>query len=289
MQCTIQARAGVGAVLRVVQAVGGPLRRVRVELPSLILVSAGRKVVRAGGEPFATEAGEMLAVAAGTEIEFTNELPAAGAYEAFCLSFDPALLGEVSAEENPGTEARVVGSVAALGRVPGWLRAAYQRVAAAPDEAVPEGLVRHQWQEVLLGLELTGWRFAVQGAERTAVRLRRLLAADPARRWRVGEVGRSLGMSEATLRRRLEAEGVSFRDILAQVRMGRALALLQSSERSVTEVAYAVGYESLSQFTAKFRRHFGRSPGQLREPSYRVERIGPQVERNRQDAARGPA
>ncbi len=271
---------GTGEGAEWAQEAGGPPRRVRVELPALILVSAGRKVVRAGEKDFAAEAGEMLAVAAGTEIEFTNELPAAGAYEAFCLSFDPALLGDA------GTEARVVGAVVALGRVPGWLRTAYQRVAGAPDEAAPEGLVRHQWQEVLLGLELTGWRFAVQGAERTAVRLRRLLAADPARRWRVREVGRSLGMSEATLRRRLEAEGVSFREILAQVRMGRALALLQSSDRSVTEIAYAVGYESLSQFTAKFRRHFGRSPAQLREPKYRVERIGPQVERNRQDAAR---
>lgn len=244
---------------------GLPLRRVLVDFPSLIFVHAGRKQIRTVGTTLIAHPGEMLALAAGSEIEVTNALPSAGPYEAHCLSFDPELS---SATTSPLSKARIVSPAVALGRPPGYLLAAFQRVAASCERAAesPDCILRHQFQEVLLGLEHLGWRFDPRGVIPTSARIRRLLGADPAQRWRMGEVGRLLGMSEATLRRRLEEEGVGFREIIGQVRMGQALVLLQSSDRSVTEIAYAVGYESLSQFTAKFRRHFGQSPGRLRGP-----------------------
>jgi AraC-like DNA-binding protein len=264
MQRSIHARPGLGAALQIVQEGGLPLRRVLVDFPSLIFVHSGRKTIRSADATFTANQGETLAVAAGSEIEVTNALPATGPYEAFCLSFDPQLC---SATENPLSPARIISPAAALGRPPGYLLSAFQRAAAScerPADA-PDGIIRHQLQEVLLALELLGWRFDARGATRTSARLRRLLGAGPDQRWKIGAAGKLLGMSEATLRRRLEAEGLGFREIIGQVRMGRALTLLQSSDLSVTQIAYEVGYESISQFTAKFRRHFGQSPGQLRE------------------------
>lgn len=264
MPRSIHARPGLGAALQIVQAGGSPLRRVLVDFPSLIFVHSGRKKIRSAGATYIANQGEMLAVGAGSEIEVTNELPAAGPYTASCLSFDPELS---SASESPHSASGVVSTAAALGHPPGYLLSAFQRAAASCEKAAdaPDRIVRHRLQEVLLGLELLGWRFDGRGATRTAARVRRLLGADPARRWKIGEISRLLGMSEATLRRRLGEESLGFREIIGQVRMGRALTLLQSSDLPVIQIAYEVGYESISQFTAKFRRHFGQSPGRLRE------------------------
>ena len=48
-------------------------------------------------------------------------------------------------------------------------------------------------------------------------------------------------------------------DFLTRLRMDRARQLL-ASERTVTEVCFEVGYESLGSFSSKFRAQFGRSP-----------------------------
>lgn len=264
MQRSFHARAGLGAVLQVVQEGGFPLRRVLVEFPSLIFVQSGRKKIHAGGKTFVADEGEMLAVGAGTEVEVTNALPPAGPYEAFCFSFDPQLSGST---ESQRAAVKTISTAAVIGRPPRYLLAAFQRAAASCESGadLPDCIVRHQFQEVLLGLEQLGWRFDARGVTRTSARLRRLLSADPAKRWKMSAVGKQLGMSEATLRRRLADEALGFREIITQVRMGRALMLLQSSELSVTQIAFEVGYESISQFTAKFRRHFGQSPGRLRQ------------------------
>lgn len=264
MQRAIHVRPGLGAALRVVQEGGKPLRRVFVDFPSLIYVHAGCKRIRTKARTVIAPEGEMIAVEAGSEIEVTNAVPARGAYVASCLAIDPHLC---AVTENPVAKAKVISLAVALGRPPDYVLSAFQRAVTSCERTAqsPDAILRHQLQEVLLGLELLGWRFEVSHLNRTSVRVRRLLGSNPAERWKAAAVGKALGMSEATLRRRLDDEDLTFRDILGQVRMGRALALLQSSELSVTQIAFEVGYESVSQFTARFRRHFGQSPTMLRE------------------------
>jgi DNA-binding response OmpR family regulator len=48
--------------------------------------------------------------------------------------------------------------------------------------------------------------------------------------------------------------------LITQVRMEKATELLQNGEGSVTQVAYAVGYEQLSSFSRAFREHAGQPP-----------------------------
>jgi AraC-like DNA-binding protein len=52
---------------------------------------------------------------------------------------------------------------------------------------------------------------------------------------------------------------------LRQRRMERAAKLLQDSSLSVLGVAQAVGYGSVSQFSAAFRRQYGLTPAQYRK------------------------
>lgn len=58
--------------------------------------------------------------------------------------------------------------------------------------------------------------------------------------------------------------GMSFREYLCGVRMERALALLADRDLTVTEVAYAIGFNDLSHFDKVFNRIIGMSPTQYR-------------------------
>nr|HMN29725.1 helix-turn-helix transcriptional regulator [Caldilineaceae bacterium] len=51
---------------------------------------------------------------------------------------------------------------------------------------------------------------------------------------------------------------------LVERRLERAQQLLRQSDHSVTEICFAVGFESLGSFSWLFRRRFGRSPEQFR-------------------------
>lgn len=70
-------------------------------------------------------------------------------------------------------------------------------------------------------------------------------------------------MSEATLRRRLAEEDRSFSEMTIDVRMAHALSL-QSTDRSVTQIAFDAGYESASRFAVRFRKRFGFAPTAVR-------------------------
>lgn len=54
---------------------------------------------------------------------------------------------------------------------------------------------------------------------------------------------------------------------LRQRRMERAAELLHTSGLSLEKVAQAVGYSSVSQFAATFRRYYGVTPGKYRKMS----------------------
>jgi AraC-like DNA-binding protein len=51
---------------------------------------------------------------------------------------------------------------------------------------------------------------------------------------------------------------------LSRLRLERARTLLETTDRSVTEICLDVGYESLASFTHAFRRHAGAPPERYR-------------------------
>jgi AraC-like DNA-binding protein len=77
-------------------------------------------------------------------------------------------------------------------------------------------------------------------------------------------VARSLGVSARTLQRQLRQEGVSFAQLLAELRREMAPSLLQDGQYGVSEVAFLLGYEDPSAFRRAFQRWFGRSPRSFR-------------------------
>jgi AraC-like DNA-binding protein len=58
--------------------------------------------------------------------------------------------------------------------------------------------------------------------------------------------------------------GVNFVDYVARVRFENACALLQDVDLRVSEIAFAVGFQSLSQFNRVFKKLSGKSPTKYR-------------------------
>ena len=74
-----------------------------------------------------------------------------------------------------------------------------------------------------------------------------------------------LGMSLRTLQRKLKAvTGLSSGGYIAEYRMKRAADLLALTARTVTEIAFQVGYEESSSFSRVFKKRFKMSPSEYR-------------------------
>ena len=59
--------------------------------------------------------------------------------------------------------------------------------------------------------------------------------------------------------------GLKFTDYLARVRLEDARHQLLNPNKRVSEVAYDVGFQSLTQFNRMFKRVFGQSPSEFRD------------------------
>jgi AraC-like DNA-binding protein len=77
-------------------------------------------------------------------------------------------------------------------------------------------------------------------------------------------VSRRLGLSAATLRRRLEDEGTTFREIVDEVRRGLAEQHLLDRRFGIGEIAFLLGFSNVSAFNKAFRRWNASSPSEYR-------------------------
>jgi AraC-like DNA-binding protein len=78
------------------------------------------------------------------------------------------------------------------------------------------------------------------------------------------QLAQELGMTPATLRRRLQEEGESYQSIKDQLRRDLAISYLSHSNRSVTDIALELGFAERSAFHRAFRKWTGASPGKFR-------------------------
>ena len=64
----------------------------------------------------------------------------------------------------------------------------------------------------------------------------------------------------ATLQRHLAAEGISFKSVLNDARMGLARTYLDEGRLPIGEIAFVLGFADVSAFSRAFKRWTGRSP-----------------------------
>jgi AraC-like DNA-binding protein len=100
---------------------------------------------------------------------------------------------------------------------------------------------------------------------RHLLRARDLADARYAQALDVDDMARAAGLSRAHFSRAFRrAFGVSPHAYLLTRRLERAAALLRNTDRSVTEICFDVGLQSVGSFITSFKRAFGATPSAYR-------------------------
>lgn len=73
-------------------------------------------------------------------------------------------------------------------------------------------------------------------------------------------ISRRLNRSTSTLQRQLQAEGLSYREVLESTRRGLAETYLEDGRHSHAQIAYLLGFSEQSNFSRAFRRWTSMSP-----------------------------
>jgi AraC-like DNA-binding protein len=80
----------------------------------------------------------------------------------------------------------------------------------------------------------------------------------------MSEVAHRLGASRRTLARRLASEGITFVDVLKDMRLDLAMQYLREPVLPISEIAWLLGYREVSAFSHAFKRWTGKTPRQVR-------------------------
>ncbi len=79
------------------------------------------------------------------------------------------------------------------------------------------------------------------------------------------EVGKVVNISANHLSEKFkEVAGINFVDYVARIRVAKTCDLLRNSNLRISEIAFAVGFQSLSQFNRGFKKLTRKSPTQFR-------------------------
>lgn len=263
MNHKISVRPGAGAAAQIVQYNRLRYSNILIEQPVIIVVERGTKVLRQGDFECVIAPGEAVALQQGQVFDVVNAAEKDAAYLARWVAFDPQIVAAFRPTKDIGTP--IDKAHLLTGLQPAFVDAfdaAAKSVAEADD--VPLPVARHRIGELLIWLNVMGCFFRPVATTSFAQKARQNLMGDLGTPWTSSGLGKRLGVSEATLRRKLSAEGWSFQQLLTDVRMSAAMQMLQSSDVPVLHIAQQVGYESQSRFAARFRQRFGFPPSAIR-------------------------
>ncbi|MEN2747155.1 AraC family transcriptional regulator [Sphingomonas sp. T9W2] len=237
--------------------------------PSFCLVVQGGKISVLGGVAYRYAAGQCLL--ASVDLPVTSRITEASPdrpYLALSLAIDPAIVAELLIEQTAARDALPGFAALATSDHDPALRDPFRRLLelldCPHDQAVLVPMIRREIVWRLLGGPLGPSLRQIGLADTHAARIGRATAhirdhyADTLR---VAELATLAGMSVPGFHRHFKAvttmTPVQFQK---QVRLQEARRRLIAAEE-VARVGFAIGYESLSQFSRDYRRLFGAPPG----------------------------
>ena len=132
--------------------------------------------------------------------------------------------------------------------------------------------------------EALGRRSRKSGAFRSAVE-NAIVPLLPHGNAKLDEVAQRLGVSERTLARRLNDEGLTFSAVLEGLRLSLAERYLSEDSLSISQIAWLLGYQEVSSLTHAVKRWTGKTPGQMRRRAARIPARLPLPRRARRRSA----
>ncbi len=83
---------------------------------------------------------------------------------------------------------------------------------------------------------------------------------------KMDDIGAGLGISRVQLYRKVKAlTGLSPIELLRQIRLQKAYTLLKTTDWTISEIAYTVGFSSPGYFTTCFKKQFGKYPTEIKK------------------------
>lgn len=238
-----------------------------VSQPMVCLVVQGSKLVSTGTQSFAFSVGDSLLITA--DVPTVNQITRASAaapYLSLVLALDLAVVADLAAQmgpvpEGPYAPVRVDATEAEVADTALRLMRLLDRPAAVP--VLQTALLRelHYW--LLAGrhgaaIRRLGWPggHAPRVAKAVAV-----LRAEFAQALPVERLAAVAGMSPSSFHQHFRSQtSLSPLQFQKQLRLIEARRLMLSDGVSASSAAFAVGYESVPQFTREYGRLFGLSP-----------------------------
>jgi len=218
-----------------------------------------------------------LLIAPGQLVSIRNTMP--GEHAATVITVTPALL-DLAGDDALG--ARRVGfgaivlspaamldaqRVQCLAKMIRELRPWHPETAAAILASATFALLRHLVPTHDRAVSATTFaaRQSMSRSARAADAVRAMLAAEPGAQHTLDGISARVGISPFHLARVFRARtGFSIHQYLVNIRMARALLVLGEGEVSLSRLALTLGFCSHSHFATTFRRHFGRTPRDVR-------------------------
>lgn len=238
-----------------------------ISKPLVALVLQGAKRVAMGSQTFDFGAGESLLIAA--DVPTVSQITRANIsapYLSFVIDLDPAMIESLVVEMGPGpstadapvrvdaTEAEVADAALRLIRL-------LDRPESIP--ILQAQLLRelHYW--LLLGRHGATMR-SLGVADSHTHRVARAVACirtDFAKPLRVEQLAEVAGMSPSSFHEHFRAiTSLTPLQFQKQLRLIEARRMMLAEGRAISHAAYAVGYESVPQFTREYGRMFGLPP-----------------------------
>lgn len=240
-----------------------------ISQPLVCLVLQGSKQVAMGTQSFSFGAGDSLLITADVPtVSQVTRASAEAPYLSLVLELDPAVIADLAMQMKEeatiadGTPVRVEPTDAEVADAALRLMRLLDRPASIP--VLHAQLVRelHYW--LLEGkhgaaIRRLGWP---DGHARRVGRAVALLRAEFARPLSVDRLAATAGMSPSSFHHHFRAvTSLSPMQFQKQLRLIEARRLMMSEGRSASSAAFAVGYESVPQFTREYGRMFGLPPG----------------------------
>jgi AraC-like DNA-binding protein len=254
--------------LAIVRAIAPSGLEYAISRPLVCLVLQGSKHVTMGTTQFAFGAGDSLLIT--TDVPTVSQITRASQdepYLSLVLELDIAIVAELalemkmeplsggSAVQVAPTDAEVADSALRLMRL-------IERPAALP--VLHAQLVREMHFWLLTGrhgpaIRQIGW---AESHARRIARAVALLRAEFAQPLPIERLAAAAGMSASSFYQHFRAAtSLSPLQFQKQLRLIESRRLMMSEGMSPSTAAFAVGYESVQQFTREYRRTFGLPPG----------------------------